>query len=165
MSKIKKLLRSLTSSNNNNSSNSSSIIPGVDTIVSPIVKEQEVPIFTRKNVLVQEFMGDPPIVYASNFGTITIGREEVDEKGKVYELPNLREDNNTVRMQDQYGYSGKDATKVENEDEYIDEIKDEGIKLVLPENKTASLLTPEQQFQERWNKIKESSNENVIIKE
>lgn len=140
---------------------------------SDIVKEQGAPIFTRKNVLIEEFQGDPPIVYASHFGTRMVGDHSyyLDEDGKEVEIPeNLREKSTpaVLRKQDQYGYIGKDATKIEKDEWDGEQLPEKVLKLEVPKSKTASILTEEQEFEERWRIIKEQAlknDKNTIIKE
>lgn len=122
-----------------------------------IAKQQDAPMITRQNVLVNEFIGDPPVVYSSHFGTRIVGpdRDESNEKSNAYQ----------VRKQDQYGYKGSDATETEKDewdsvdDTVVFTTKGKGISLATPKSDIANFLNEEQEFDERWNRIKDEVEE------
>lgn len=169
MNKLRKILDKVKLKTEIHKGNSSLSSSSQDTILGnsvqdtiSIAKEQEAPIFTRKNVLVEEFSGEPPIVYASHFGIVLVGKDK-DESDEKAAPP-------VIRKQDQYGYVGDDATKTE-EDEWMPSKEgeipgDKAIKLVVPKSNTASIVSPKAEFDERWERIKKAAldtNENAII--
>ncbi len=100
------------------------------------VEKQEA-IFTKKNNLVKEFVGLPPIVYES--------------------------DGITIKKESQYGYIGDTDNmikKLEFEDRLLDDVDFVELKDIPNNNidisKNVDYLTEMQKFEERWNKIKEA---------
>ena len=140
--------------------NTPSIIPGVEQLNLRESQEKSVAWFTKENNLVNEFVGEAPIVFSSNFGTVIVGEDEI-----------IRENTHTVKKQDQYDYVGEDKTNVEDEwiAEDVRNIALDGLTPIEKGNSTINLLNNRQLAEADWDEIKreliEDSNVHINFEE
>lgn len=111
------------------------LIPKTANQIEEIKKQQEAKWFTRANNLVEEFVGESPIVYSSNLH------------------------DNTIRAQDQYGYIGADKTVYDKEDYIIDDVRGikNGLKPPEYQSNTALFLSEQETFNERFKQMQKEA--------
>lgn len=143
-----------------NISNSPSIIPDANNILSTQPKqEKDINWFTQKKNLLEDFVGEPPIVTTSNFGLV-----EIDPNTGEH----ITKNGFTIKKQDQYLYRGENKT-IEEEDEWLllkgeedNYIKDSKVlKAVIPSAKTANILNEKQLGEADWQEIKREIVDNT----